>query len=112
MVLEDKQMWLMDFCHKHSTECIEMAESCADTDPDRRRAWLDLARQWSRLPEETVLRKAGAAALVHGMMRSRADRSLAAALIDPAQSAVGEAKIAGDQAEHAPGTLVLGESAT
>ena len=105
-------MWVIDFCHKRSTECIEMAESCADTDTERRKAWLDLARQWSRLPEETVLRKAGAAALVHGMMRWRADQSLAAALIGPAQSVVGEAKIAGDHAEHAPGALALGENAT
>jgi len=105
-------MWLLDFCHKHSTECIEMAESCADTDTERRKAWLELARQWSRLPEETVVRKAGAAALVHGMMRSRADESLAAALIGPAQAVVGEAKIPEDHAEHARDTLALGESAT
>jgi hypothetical protein len=102
-------MWLIDFCHNRSTECIKMAESCADIDTERRKAWLDLAKQWSRLPEETVLRKAGAAALVHGMMRSRADQSPAAALIGPAPSAVGEAKIAGDHAEHAPGASALAE---
>ena len=62
-----------------------MAESCADTDTERRKAWLDLAKQWSRLPEETVLRKAGAAALIQGMMRSRADEPRAAALVGPSQ---------------------------
>jgi hypothetical protein len=50
-----------------------MAESCADTDTERRKAWLELAKQWSRLPEETVLRKAGAAAVVQAIMRARPD---------------------------------------
>jgi hypothetical protein len=76
-------MWLIDFCHRHSTACIEMAESCADTDAERRKAWLELAKQWSRLPEETVLRKAGAAAVIQAIMRSRAGE--AAALVGPPQ---------------------------
>src|SRR5580704_17012065 len=63
--------WLIDFCHRRSTECIKMAESCADADTERRKVWLDHAKQWSRLPEETVLRKAGAAAVVQAIMRSR-----------------------------------------
>jgi hypothetical protein len=41
-------MWLIDFCHRRSTECIEMAESYGDSDTERRKAWLDLAKQWSR----------------------------------------------------------------
>jgi hypothetical protein len=63
-------MWVIDFCHRHSAECIQMAESCADSDTERRKAWLELAKQWSRLPEETMLRKGGAGVLVHAMMWS------------------------------------------
>jgi len=55
-----------------------MAESCGDTDTERRKAWLDLAKEWSQLPEETVLRKAGAAALVQAIIKSRADEPVAA----------------------------------
>ena len=89
-------MWLIDFCHKHSTECMEMAESCADTDTERRKAWLDLARQWSRLPEETVLRKAGGAALVQGFMRPRADEPRAEDFVGPSQPAgIGPSQPAG-----------------
>jgi hypothetical protein len=50
-------VWLIDFCHRRSAECIQMAESCADDDTARRHAWLELAKQWGRLPEETVLAK-------------------------------------------------------
>jgi hypothetical protein len=78
-------MWLIDFCHRRSTACIEMAESCADADTERRKAWLELAKQWSRLPEETVLRKAGAAAVIQAIMRSRAGEPRAAALVGPEQ---------------------------
>jgi len=55
-------VWLIDFCHRRSAECIQMAESCADDDTARRRAWLELAKQWGRLPEETVLAKRRGAA--------------------------------------------------
>jgi hypothetical protein len=34
--------------------------------------------EWRQLPEETVLRKAGAAALVQAIMKSRADEPVAA----------------------------------
>jgi hypothetical protein len=64
---QSANMRLIDICHKRWTACIEMAESCADTDNERRKAWLELAKQWSRLPEETVLRKA---ALVRAISRS------------------------------------------
>jgi hypothetical protein len=80
-------MWLIDFCHRRSNACIEMAESCADTDTERRKAWLDLAKQWSRLPEETLLRKAGAAAVVAAIMRSPADPPPASPLVGPTQPA-------------------------
>jgi hypothetical protein len=78
-------MWLIDFCHRHSSACIEMAESCADTDSERRKAWLELAKQWSRLLETTVLRKAGAAAVIQAMMRSGAGEPRAVSLVGPAQ---------------------------
>jgi len=55
-------VWFIDFCHRRSAECIQIAEGCADSDMARRRAWLELAKQWGRLPEETVLaRRAGGA---------------------------------------------------
>jgi hypothetical protein len=76
-------MWLIDFCHRHSSACLEMAESCGETDTERRKAWVDLAKEWSRLPEETVLRKAGAGALVQAIMKSRADEPVAAVLESP-----------------------------
>jgi hypothetical protein len=83
-------MWLIDFCHRHSSACLEMAESCGDTDTERRKAWLDLAKEWSRLPEETVLRKAGAGALVQAIMKSRTDEPDAAVLVDSAECQQGK----------------------
>jgi hypothetical protein len=67
-----------------------MAESFGDTDTERRKEWLDLATEWSRLPEETVLRKAGAAALVQAIMKSRADEPVAAVLVDPTECQQGK----------------------
>jgi len=32
-----------------------MSDSFADTDKERQRAWFELAKQWGRLPEETLL---------------------------------------------------------
>jgi hypothetical protein len=52
-----RTMWVIDFCHRRSAECVEMAETCADSDVERRKAWLKLARHWSRLPEEIVVQR-------------------------------------------------------
>ena len=43
-------MWILDFCVKHSSECVQMAEEC--TDAERRRAWLALAKDWVQLADE------------------------------------------------------------
>jgi hypothetical protein len=46
-------MWALDFCNKRSSDCIQIAEECADA--DQRRAWLELAREWVKLSEEVVV---------------------------------------------------------
>jgi hypothetical protein len=48
-------MWIIDFCEKRLTECLRMSDSFADSDKERQRAWLELAKQWGRVPEETLL---------------------------------------------------------
>jgi len=48
-------MWIVNYCDKRLTECLRMSETFADTDKERQRAWLELAKQWGRLPEEIVL---------------------------------------------------------
>ena len=53
-------MWALDFCNKRSSDCIQIAEDCSDA--ERRRAWLDLAREWVKLSEEVV-------ASSHGRLR-------------------------------------------
>ena len=47
-----KIMWVIDFCEKRSGDCMQIAEEC--TDAGRRRAWLELAREWVKLSEEVV----------------------------------------------------------
>jgi len=37
-------MWIVEFCARHSSDCVQMAEEC--TDAERRRAWLQLAQRW------------------------------------------------------------------
>jgi hypothetical protein len=51
-------MWALDFCANRSSDCVQMAEECGD-DAERRRAWLDLAREWVKLSEEVVARNYG-----------------------------------------------------
>ena len=46
-------MWAIDFCAKRSTDCVQMAEECGD-DAERRRAWLNLAREWVKLSEDVI----------------------------------------------------------
>jgi len=41
-------MWAIDFCAKRSSDCVQMAEECEDA--ERRRAWLDLAKEWVNEP--------------------------------------------------------------
>jgi hypothetical protein len=48
-------MWIVDYCDKRLTECLRMSETFAGTDQERQRAWLELAKQWGRLPEEIIL---------------------------------------------------------
>jgi hypothetical protein len=45
-------MWAIDFCAKRSSHCIEMAEECDGA--ERRRAWLNLAREWVKLSEDVI----------------------------------------------------------
>ena len=48
-------MWIIDYCEKRLTECLRMSDSFANSDTERQRAWLELAKQWGNLPEETLL---------------------------------------------------------
>jgi len=48
-------MWAIDFCAKRSSDRLQIAEEC--TDAGRRRAWLELAREWVKLSEEVVAPK-------------------------------------------------------
>jgi hypothetical protein len=43
----------MDFCEKHSNDCAQMAAEF--TDAERRRAWLQLAKEWVELAEQVAL---------------------------------------------------------
>ena len=56
-------MWALDFCNKRSSDCIQIAEECADA--DQRRAWLQLAKEWVKLAEQAATSKRG------GMKRAR-----------------------------------------
>jgi hypothetical protein len=48
-------MWVLDFCVKHSSECVHMAEEC--TDAEQRRAWLALAKEWVQLADEVGFKR-------------------------------------------------------
>jgi hypothetical protein len=50
-------MWAIDFCAKRSNDCVPMVEECDDA--ERRRAWLDLAKEWVKLSEEVIARNYG-----------------------------------------------------
>ena len=50
-------MWAIDFCAKRSSDCMQVAEECDDA--ERRRAWLELAREWVKLSEEVIARNYG-----------------------------------------------------
>ena len=52
-----KIMWAIDFCAKRSSDCLQVAEECDDA--ERRRAWLELAREWAKLSEEVMARNYG-----------------------------------------------------
>ena len=43
-------MWMVEFCARHSSDCVQMAEEC--TDAERRRAWLKLAQHWVQVAED------------------------------------------------------------
>ena len=43
-------MWITDFCARHSSDCVQIAEEC--TDAERRRAWLQLAQRWVQVAED------------------------------------------------------------
>jgi hypothetical protein len=42
-------MWIIEFCARHSSDCVQIAEEC--TDAERRRAWLQLAQHWVQVAE-------------------------------------------------------------
>ena len=50
-------MWAIDFCTKRSNDCTQIAEECDDA--ERRRAWMDLAKEWVKLSEEVIARSYG-----------------------------------------------------
>lgn len=53
-------MWVIDFCARRASDCVEQAETCDDA--ERRQAWLHLAREWTQVAEGmTALNRAGAA---------------------------------------------------
>jgi hypothetical protein len=43
-------MWIAEFCARHSSHCVQIAEEC--TDPERRRAWLQLAQGWVQVADD------------------------------------------------------------
>ena len=43
-------MWIVEFCVRHSSDCVQMAEEC--TDAERRRAWLQLAQRWVQVADD------------------------------------------------------------
>jgi hypothetical protein len=51
-------MWAIDFCAKRPNDCVQVAEECGD-DAERRRAWLNLPKEWVKLSEEVVARNYG-----------------------------------------------------
>jgi hypothetical protein len=43
-------VWIVEFCARHSSDCVRMAEEC--TDAERRRAWLQLAQHWVQVADD------------------------------------------------------------
>ena len=43
-------MWIAEFCARHSSDCVRMAEEC--TDAERRGAWLQLAQRWVQVADD------------------------------------------------------------
>jgi hypothetical protein len=43
-------VWVIEFCARHSSDCVQMAEEC--TDAERRRAWLQLAQRWVQVADD------------------------------------------------------------
>jgi hypothetical protein len=43
-------VWIVEFCARHSSDCVQMAEEC--TDAERRRAWLQLAQHWVQVADD------------------------------------------------------------
>ena len=46
-------MWIIDFCARRSSDCVEQAEACGDA--ERRQAWLHLAREWAQVADRVVV---------------------------------------------------------
>jgi hypothetical protein len=45
-------MWIIDFCARRSSDCVQQAEACNDA--ERRQAWLHLAEEWSEVADGVV----------------------------------------------------------
>jgi hypothetical protein len=45
-------MWIIDFCARRSSDCVQQAEACNDA--ERRQAWLHLAKEWSEVADGVV----------------------------------------------------------
>jgi len=43
-------VWIVEFSVRHSSDCVQMAEECADA--ERRRAWLELAQNWIQVADD------------------------------------------------------------
>ena len=43
-------MWIVEFCARHSSHCVQAAEEC--TDAERRQAWLRLAQGWVQVADQ------------------------------------------------------------
>jgi hypothetical protein len=43
-------MWINEFCARHSSDCVQMAEECAEE--EQRRAWLELAQRWIQVADD------------------------------------------------------------
>jgi hypothetical protein len=43
-------VWIVEFCARHSSDCVQMAEEC--TEAERRRAWLELAQRWVQVADD------------------------------------------------------------
>ena len=50
-------MWIIDFCARRSSDCVEQAEACGDA--ERRQAWLHLASEWAQVADRVVLPNRG-----------------------------------------------------